>query len=195
VKSLETLLHGPVTKDLCALEKKLDDYIASSWKWLRSERESVISRFGSWRLTWARKRSSSFNDDRAKMVLKWALGQAGQLNLLEDYLSAYDKGQYKGREPLIDTVSRLLSMYGYGWFFEWPDGRPPLSTTWPWADVRPALVVLWGVCWKFFAAATHSRRLGPRVDVRNMDVRNMLPWASEFPGKSITRSLLLFCWS
>lgn len=36
-----------------------------------------------------------------------------------------------------------------GWFFEWPGGRHPLNTTWPWADVKPSLVVLWGVCWMF----------------------------------------------
>lgn len=35
-----------------------------------------------------------------------------------------------------------------GWFAEWPNGRRPLSTTWPW-NIRPSLVVLWGVCWMF----------------------------------------------
>ena len=35
------------------------------------------------------------------------------------------------------------------WFAEWPDGRRPLSTTWPW-NIRPSLVVLWGVCWMFY---------------------------------------------
>lgn len=34
------------------------------------------------------------------------------------------------------------------WFFEFPDARHPLSTTWPWA-IRPSLAVLWGVCWMF----------------------------------------------
>ncbi|KAL8950795.1 MAG: hypothetical protein Q9222_003202 [Ikaeria aurantiellina] len=37
----------------------------------------------------------------------------------------------------------------YGWFSEWPNGRRPLSTTWPW-NIRPSLVVLWGVCWMFY---------------------------------------------
>lgn len=41
------------------------------------------------------------------------------------------------------------SCSGLGWFFEWPGGRHPLNTTWPWADVKPSLVVLWGVCWMF----------------------------------------------
>jgi hypothetical protein len=35
------------------------------------------------------------------------------------------------------------------WFFEFPDARHPLSTTWPWS-IRPALAVLWGVCWMFY---------------------------------------------
>jgi hypothetical protein len=34
------------------------------------------------------------------------------------------------------------------WFFEYPDARHPLSTTWPWA-IKPSLAVLWGVCWMF----------------------------------------------
>jgi len=36
-----------------------------------------------------------------------------------------------------------------GWFAEWPNGQRPLSTTWPW-NVKPALLVLWGVCWMFY---------------------------------------------
>lgn len=39
---------------------------------------------------------------------------------------------------------------GDNWFAEWPDGRRPLSTTWPWNNVRPSLLVLWGVCWMFY---------------------------------------------
>lgn len=35
------------------------------------------------------------------------------------------------------------------WFFEYPDARHPLSTTWPWA-IKLSLAVLWGVCWMFF---------------------------------------------
>ena len=34
------------------------------------------------------------------------------------------------------------------WFSEWPSGRRPLSTTWPW-NIKPSLMVLWGVCWMF----------------------------------------------
>ena len=36
------------------------------------------------------------------------------------------------------------------WFAEWPNGQRPLSTTWPW-NVKPSLLVLWGVCWMFYA--------------------------------------------
>ena len=35
------------------------------------------------------------------------------------------------------------------WFAEWPNGQHPLSTTWPW-NIKPALLVLWGVCWMFY---------------------------------------------
>ncbi|KAL8870804.1 MAG: hypothetical protein Q9174_003231, partial [Haloplaca sp. 1 TL-2023] len=43
----------------------------------------------------------------------------------------------------------------HGWFLEWPNGRRPLNTTWPW-NVRPSLVVLWGVCWMFYDNSTKS---------------------------------------
>lgn len=51
-----------------------------------------------------------------------------------------------------ETVDRLHSLFGVGWFFEWPGGRHPLNSTWPWADVKPSLLVLWGVCWMFIMA-------------------------------------------
>jgi len=43
---------------------------------------------------------------------------------------------------------------GEGWFAEWPNGQRPLSTTWPW-NVKPSLLVLWGVCWMFYGPAGH----------------------------------------
>jgi hypothetical protein len=44
-----------------------------------------------------------------------------------------------------------------GWFAEWPNGERPLSTAFPW-NIRPSLVVLWGVCWMFFPQNTqHSK--------------------------------------
>ncbi|KAL8841501.1 MAG: hypothetical protein Q9170_000884 [Blastenia crenularia] len=41
------------------------------------------------------------------------------------------------------------------WFSEWPSGRRPLNTTWPW-NIRPSLVVLWGVCWMFYDNSTRA---------------------------------------
>ncbi|KAK4546916.1 hypothetical protein LTR36_001648 [Oleoguttula mirabilis] len=35
------------------------------------------------------------------------------------------------------------------WFFEFPDARHPLNTTWPWS-IRHSLAVIWGVCWMFY---------------------------------------------
>ena len=42
-----------------------------------------------------------------------------------------------------------------GWFTEWPSGERPLSTTWPW-NIRPSLVILWGVCWMFYPQVQDS---------------------------------------
>ncbi|KAF4627276.1 hypothetical protein G7Y89_g10878 [Cudoniella acicularis] len=55
---------------------------------------------------------------------------------------------------LGETISRLRSLFGSGWFFEWPGGKRPLNSTWPWADIKPSLLVLWGVCWMFVVAPT-----------------------------------------
>ncbi|KAK3178560.1 hypothetical protein OEA41_000697 [Lepraria neglecta] len=42
-----------------------------------------------------------------------------------------------------------------GWFAEWPNGQRPLSTTWPW-NVKPSLLVLWGVCWMFYGSSAYN---------------------------------------
>ncbi|CAG8953324.1 hypothetical protein HYFRA_00003533 [Hymenoscyphus fraxineus] len=52
-------------------------------------------------------------------------------------------------QRLRENTCRLGALFGSGWFFEWPGGKRPLNSTWPWADVKPSLLVLWGVCWMF----------------------------------------------
>lgn len=42
-----------------------------------------------------------------------------------------------------------------GWFAEWPNGQRPLNTTWPW-NVKPCLLVLWGVCWMFYGSSGYN---------------------------------------
>ena len=49
----------------------------------------------------------------------------------------------------IAECQKLRKRWREEWFFEFPDGCPPLSTTWPWA-IKPSLAVLWGVCWMFY---------------------------------------------
>jgi hypothetical protein len=48
-----------------------------------------------------------------------------------------------------ENYRRIRAECGDGWFHEWPNIRRPLSTTWPW-NIKPSLVVLWGVCWMFY---------------------------------------------
>ena len=57
---------------------------------------------------------------------------------------------------LVDLVHKQLiecqrDQYRHceDWFFEFPDSRHPLSTTWPW-NIRSSLAVIWGVCWMFY---------------------------------------------
>ncbi|KAI9767762.1 MAG: hypothetical protein M1840_005443 [Geoglossum simile] len=47
----------------------------------------------------------------------------------------------------IHLWSRRILDQGW-WFLEWPNGRRPLSSTWPW-NIKSSLIVLWGVCWMF----------------------------------------------
>lgn len=49
----------------------------------------------------------------------------------------------------VIECQRDQDKHGEEWFFEFPSGRRPLSTTWPWS-IRPSLAVLWGVCWMFY---------------------------------------------
>ena len=51
---------------------------------------------------------------------------------------------------------------GEGWYAEWPNCHRPLSTTWPW-NIKPSLLVLWGVCWMFY---------GPSDNNENRTTRN-----------------------
>ena len=71
------------------------------------------------------------------------------------------------RQIALDSIVRhcndlveahILHWYDYwqhqkrideGRFAEWPNGQRPLSTTWPW-NIKPSLLVLWGVCWMFY---------------------------------------------
>lgn len=49
----------------------------------------------------------------------------------------------------VIECQRDQSKHREEWFFEFPDARHPLSTTWPWS-IRPSLAVIWGVCWMFY---------------------------------------------
>lgn len=66
-----------------------------------------------------------------------------------------------------------------GWFLEWPNGRRPLSTTWPW-NIRPSLVVLWGVCWMFYDNSTRSVDEMRQQLVNNQEVASSF-WARQTP--------------
>jgi hypothetical protein len=161
---------------LHAVEKFLDTYIVNSYDWVRRCQQqigSVTSKaLKNWhkksahvsaKINWAKKRSFSVKDNRSLALLVKLLGPAGQLDILQGYLETYIIGN-SGivRETLSEVVSRLRVVFGVGWFFEWPSGRHPLNSTWPWADVKPSLLVLWGVCWMFIGnmhTSQHYRQL------------------------------------
>lgn len=54
------------------------------------------------------------------------------------------------------------------WFFEFPDARHPISTTWPWS-IRPSLAVIWGVCWMFMVENVDGPDINHEVDWNSYD--------------------------
>lgn len=75
------------------------------------------------------------------------------------------------------------------WFTEWPSGKRPLSTTWPW-PIRPALVVLWGVCWMFYTQGQRNVDK-PRPPVAQQLVEGSANWIlpSNFPLEGLEQGL------
>jgi hypothetical protein len=62
------------------------------------------------------------------------------------------------RGLIRESNHRLRSLFGFGWFFEWEGGRHPLNSTWPWSNVKPSILVLWGVCWMFISSVVPNLR-------------------------------------
>lgn len=109
--------------------------------------------------------------------------ESEQLYNLQRYLEAYIADSFnRALESLSEVVSRLRAVFGIGWFFEWPSVRHPLNSTWPWADVKPSLLVLWGVCWMFYPEYGDSEgleQLYPWRQQRYYNNVNQIPYASE----------------
>lgn len=137
-----------------AFESGLDTFISQTYAFTRRWRQNISNPSRETWISWSKKRASSVNDSRALSILVKLLqkdDQEGeQLHNLQEYVEAYSGGCYgRALERLSEVVSRLRAVFGVGWFFEWPSGLHPLNSTWPWADVKPSLLVLWGVCWMF----------------------------------------------
>lgn len=58
----------------------------------------------------------------------------------------------------VSDCQKDQSKHSKEWFFEFPDARHPLSTTWPWS-IKPSLAVIWGVCWMFYDRLTGAPKL------------------------------------
>lgn len=132
---------------------------------------------------------------------------AGQLHMLEQYLDEYiaeyvlyfdsihscaTGGYHRARERVWDALGRVRSMFGVGWFFEWPGGRHPLNSTWPWTEVKPGLLVLWGVCWMFPIAQPqlfpygHSSGVFGGTGIWEQPSMNLDPFGSEMTRESLS---------
>ncbi|KAL8850630.1 MAG: hypothetical protein Q9221_004416 [Calogaya cf. arnoldii] len=114
----------------------------------------------------ARLPSSSGNTARSALALP-GLNQEKSIANLDHILrclrqAALEALIYHGMSKFQEDVRQWHQYWlrdrqlDHGWFSEWPGGRRPLSTTWPW-NIRPSLVVLWGVCWMFYDNSTRSK--------------------------------------
>ena len=81
---------------------------------------------------------------------------------------------------------------GEDWFTEWPSGRRPLSTTWPW-NIRPSLVVLWGVCWMFYRSDQNNED-NPRSPAQQL-VDESANWQLIFTGPELEQGTSDLCLS
>lgn len=154
-KQLPEILPRIGSLVLRSLEAHLDRYIARTYENFRTCEQNVINTSRDFWIRWARKRGASIHDTRSQAIMVKLLDknsdESEQLYNLRCYLEAYIAGSFgRALESLSEVVSRLREVFGIGWFFEWPSGRHPLNSTWPWADVKPSLLVLWGVCWMFY---------------------------------------------
>nr|POF08162.1 hypothetical protein CFP56_62742 [Quercus suber] len=72
------------------------------------------------------------------------------------------------------------------WFFEFPDARHPLSTTWPWS-IRPSLAVIWGVCWMFFDSPKY--RIDQHGNMVNDQDEVVVPYQYSVSAEQYLRNL------
>jgi hypothetical protein len=111
-----------------------------------------------------------------------------RLELLEDQLKederlrAEKKQQLESHMDRIERLFRALAMLVeklleallfFCNFSEFPNKYRPPCTTMPW-NIRPALLVLWGVCWMFF----YHSSTGPRTGEPSTASGTSLPFAN-----------------
>lgn len=83
-----------------------------------------------------------------------------------------DDGRETPAAPLLLQPGRVLQRWQRrqrrleascaSWFSVFPGSVRPVSTTWPWT-IKPALAVLWGVCWQYYPPSSGSFDARPRV--------------------------------
>lgn len=168
--------HHPVRAGIHNIEQAVDTWVQQTCAWVAGQQETICNRSKRLWHSWAAKRASSVCDSRARERLNLLLVNMGQLHVLQEYLLAYINEWFVDtRQRLHEIVCRLSLSFGFGWFFEWPGGRRPLNSTWPWADVKPSLLVLWGVCWMFNPMTNNNwRGYNDEIERRAMPT-NYLP--------------------
>ncbi|KAF9629221.1 putative c2h2 transcription factor protein [Lasiodiplodia theobromae] len=83
-----------------------------------------------------------------------------------------DDGRETPAAPLLLQPGRVLERWQRrqrrleascaSWFSVFPGSVRPVSTTWPWT-IKPALAVLWGVCWQYYPPSSGSFDARTRV--------------------------------
>jgi hypothetical protein len=173
--------------DIHKPDGKLDDTLRTIEAYIKIQQPRAWYTLNLNKLDLAHKILSQFSDpledqcQQAESELEYLMRLAHELEEEEERRDE-EKQQY---EMLIQRMKRLLGFLAtlLEWllniflhfcnFSEFPNKRRPLCTTMPW-NIRPALLVLWGVCWMFFDPMSSSHQAEIQSSAEHDPLQNII---------------------
>ena len=122
--------------------------------------DQLLGTTGSWNARWQAaagydgKAVDDLNMQKSLAHLKHVLRTMQHLAFVYLLHLSLDSLRWDDRPPRKDWEA--LKRHLNDWFAEWSGDRPPLNSTMPW-NIKPSLVVLWGVCWMYYKNEARPR--------------------------------------